>query len=101
MTQTIKKYFPEIVEKTLTLENIITKIETIQNEREKRLKTLDNIINRVTVGVQGKDIYDINEKIINLKKPLLTESSKEELDYLFETTIDPEGREVKNVINMK
>jgi 5'-3' exonuclease len=98
--KTIKKYFPEIVEKTLTLENIITKIETIQNEREKRLKTLDNIINRVTVGVQGKDIYDINEKIINLKKPLLTESSKEELDYLFETTIDPEGREVKNVINM-
>jgi 5'-3' exonuclease len=98
--KTIKKYFPEIVEKTLTLENIISKIDTIQNERKNRLKTLDNIINRVTVGVQGKDIYDINEKLINLKNPLLTESSKEELDYLFETTIDPEGREVKNVINM-
>ena len=74
--KTLKKYFPEIVEKTLTLENIISKIETIQTERKNRLKTLDNIINKVTVGVQGKDIYDINEKIINLKKPLLTESSR-------------------------
>mgnify|MGYP003624377481 FL=1 len=98
--KTLKKYFPEIVEKTLTLENIISKIETIQTERKNRLKTLDNIINKVTVGVQGNDIYDINEKIINLKKPLLTESSKEELDYLFGTTIDPEDRETKNVINM-
>ena len=96
----MKKYFPEIVEKTLTLENIISKIETIQTERKNRLKTLDNIINKVTVGVQGNDIYDINEKIINLKKPLLTESSKGELDYLFGTTIDPEDRETKNVINM-
>ena len=45
--KTIKKYFPEIVEKTLTLENIISKIDTIQNERKNRLKTLDNILNRV------------------------------------------------------
>ena len=98
--KTLIKYFPELMEKTLTLENIISKIDNIQNERKNRLKTLDNIINKVTVGVQGKDIYDINEKIINLKTPLLTESSKEELDYLFETTIDPEDRETKNVINM-
>ena len=98
--KTLIKYFPEIVEKTLTLENIISKIDTIQNERKSRLKSLDNILNKVTVGVQGKNIFNINEKIVNLSDPLLTETSKEELDYLFETTIDPEGRETKNVINM-
>ena len=98
--KTIIKYFPEFVTKTLTLEYIISKIEDIQSERKTRLKTLDNIINKVTVGVQGSDIYEINEKIINLKKPLLTESSKTELDDLFETPIDPEDRTTKNVIKM-
>ena len=98
--KTIIKYFPEFTKKTLTLEYIMSKIESIQSERKTRLKTLDNIINKVTVGVQGKDIYEINEKIINLKKPLLTESSKTELDDLFETPIDPEDRTTKNVIKM-
>lgn len=98
--KTIIKYFPEFITKTLTLEDIISKIESIQSERKNRLKTLDNIINKVTVGVQGNDIYEINEKIINLKKPLLTETSKTELDNLFDTPIDPEDRTTKNVIKM-
>jgi len=98
--KTIIKYFPDFVTKTLTLEDIISKIESIQSERQTRLKTLDNIINKVTVGVQGEDIYEINEKIINLKKPLLTESAKTELDELFDTPIDPEDRTTKNVIKM-
>ena len=45
-------------------------------------------------------IFEVNEKIINLRKPLLIESTKTELDYIFNTTIDPVGREVKNVIKM-
>jgi hypothetical protein len=45
-------------------------------------------------------IFEVNEKIIDLGNPLLTEECKKELDYLFTTSIDPEGREIKNVINM-
>ena len=52
------------------------------------------------MGVQGESIFEINEKIINLKKPLLTESSKESLNELFESPIDPEDRNTKNVIKM-
>jgi 5'-3' exonuclease len=98
--KTLIKYFPEITKKTLTLEYIMSKIEILQNERKTRLKTLDNILNRVTVGCQGEDIFEINEKIIDLKNPLLTESSKNELNYLFDTSIDPEDRTTKNVIKM-
>jgi hypothetical protein len=72
----------------------------IQNERKNRLKSLDNILNKVTKGSQKDMIFEVNEKIINLRKPLLIESTKTELDYIFNTTIDPEGREVKNVIKM-
>jgi len=87
--KTLIKYFPEITKKTLTLKDIIT-----------RLKTLDNIKNKVTIGCQGEDIFDINEKIINLRKPLLTESAKEHLNSLFVSPIDPEDRTTKNVIKM-
>jgi len=98
--KTLIKYFPEIMEKTLTLENIISKIEVLQSERKTRLKTLDNIKNKVTIGCQGEDIFDINEKIINLRKPLLTKSAKEHLNSLFVSPIDPEDRTTKNVIKM-
>jgi DNA polymerase-1 len=98
--KTIIKYFPEITEKTLTLTEIFSKIESIQKGRKSRLKTLDNILNSVTNGVQKEKIYEINEKIIDLKNPLLTESSKNELDTLFEVPLDPDGRETKNVIKM-
>jgi 5'-3' exonuclease len=98
--KTIIKYFPEITEKTLTLTEIFSKIESIQKGRKSRLKTLDNILNSVTNGVQKEKIYEINEKIIDLKNPILTESSKIELDTLFEVPLDPDGRETKNVIKM-
>tara|TARA_R110000803_G_scaffold5634_16_gene18606 strand:- start:7890 stop:8939 length:1050 start_codon:yes stop_codon:yes gene_type:complete len=98
--KTILKFFPEIREKTLTLDYIFNKIEDIQSERKSRLKTLDNILNKVTIGTQKDKIYEINEKIINLHKPLLTETSKNELEELFCSSIDPEGRSTKNVINM-
>ncbi len=84
----------------MTLEEIFVKIEDIQRERKTRLKSLDNIINKVTVGVQGESIFEVNEKIINLKKPLLTEESKKFLDELFSSPIDPENRTTKNVIKM-
>ena len=98
--KTLVKFFPEIMEKTLTLEYIFSKIEEIQKERKTRLKTLDNILNKVTKGSQKEMIYEVNEKLIDLSNPLLTEESKTDLDYLFSTTMDPEGRDTKNVINM-
>ena len=43
------------------------------------------------------DFYDINEKIINLKKPLLTDEAKEELKNMMESPIDPDGRSFVNL----
>tara|TARA_Y100001937_G_C7103990_1_gene323954 strand:- start:262 stop:1305 length:1044 start_codon:yes stop_codon:yes gene_type:complete len=98
--KTLIKHFPEITQKSLTLTDILSKIEVIQKERKNRLKTLDNIINKVTVGLQGENIFEVNDKLIDLKKPLLTDKSKEELNHLFNSTIDPEDRTTKNVIKM-
>ena len=50
------------------MNEIFNKIESIQNERKSRLKTLDNILNGVTDGSQKEKLFEINEKIINLMR---------------------------------
>jgi hypothetical protein len=61
---------------------------------------LDNIINKVTKGKQKESIFEVNQKLIDLSNPIITENTKSDLDYLMSTSIDPEGREIKNVIKM-
>lgn len=98
--KTLLKHFPEIAEKPITLEYVIDKAKALQAERldnkQSRIQVLDNIINGVTNGVQGDKLYEINEYIINLKKPLLTESAVEDVNQLMESEIDPKGRSIKN-----
>jgi hypothetical protein len=60
---------------------------------------LTNIIESITDGVQGKDIYAINKKLINLKEPL-TKDGIRQLEDLIEGTLDSSGRELKNVMAM-
>jgi 5'-3' exonuclease len=98
--KTLLKFFPEIKEKTLTLEYIFSKIKDIQKDRKSNLKSLDNIINKVTKGKQKERIFEVNQKLIDLSNPIITENTKSDLDYLMSTSIDPEGREIKNVIKM-
>jgi DNA polymerase-1 len=98
--KTLLKYFPEIGKKELTLTEIFDKIEVIQNQRKTRLKTLDNILNGVTVGPQKEKLYEINQRLMDLKNPILTEESKENIDVLSESPLDPEGRSNKNLLSM-
>jgi|TARA_R110000803_G_scaffold55379_5_gene112300 5'-3' exonuclease len=98
--KTLLKYFPELSEKKLTLGEIFIKINGIQNDRKTRLKTLDNILNGVTTGVQGERLYEINERIINLTDPIMTENCKDNVDNIIESPIDPEDRNTKNVLSM-
>ena len=61
---------------------------------------MENIINKVTLGSQGENIYDINKKIIDLSEPLLTKEAKDDMDSLIHAPLDPSGREIKNVYNI-
>lgn len=97
----LMKTFPKIKTEKVTLEDIINESIRINEERKKNkkkeLKTLNNIINSITDGKQGKRIYEINEKIISLKNPLLTMEAIEEMDNLRYAPIDPSDRNFKNV----
>ncbi len=101
---TLIKYFPDLKEKELTLNEIIEdakkqQLERIENKKQP-LKILDNIINRVTDGVQKDKIYEINERLVNLSKPMMTEDGIRDLEHLIEGTLDSSGRDLKNVFIM-
>ena len=59
-----------------------------------------NIINKITDGVQKEKIYEINEQLVDLHKPMMTESAISDLEHLIDGTLDSSGRELKNVLMM-
>lgn len=99
---TLLKHFPELMERTLTLGEIIEKSKTLQEgrlkEKKKPLKVLTNIIDGITDGVQGKKLYEINHNLVDLSKPLLTKDAEEAINDLMEGSLDGEGRGIKNAM---
>ena len=68
--------------------------------RKKPLKSLENIVNGVTDGIQGKDIYEINRKIIDLSEPLLTDEAKDGLNNEMHAPLSDEDRDIKNIYDI-
>ena len=99
--KTLLNNFDEITKRKVTLNEVIEKAKNINEERaklkKKPLKWAENIVNRVTEGVQGSEIYEINEKIIDLKKPLMTDEAVEMIENIMYTPIDPEDRTLENL----
>lgn len=99
--QTLIKLFPEIKDKKTSLEAVIERSKVLLEERKadkkKPLKSLENIVNRVTDGIQGKDIYEINKKIIDLSAPLLTDEAIEGLKEELYTPMTVEDRDIKDI----
>lgn len=101
---TLLKHFPDLLVKKCDLNEIIDQAKNIQNERvlnkKKPLKALDNLINGVTNGIQD-NVYEINEKLVDLSNPMVTESGKEALKILKETEMeDNDERGIKEVLSM-
>lgn len=101
---TLEKYYPQIKSEKATLNGFLDTCKQILEERKaakkKPLTCLVNAINQVTDGCQGDKLYEINEKIIDLKEPLLTPEAKEELDAIVDAPIDPEGLSINNVYSI-
>lgn len=98
---TLFKLFPEIKSQKTTLNEILEHTKRLLEERKankkKPLKSLENVLNKVTDGSQGERLYEINKKIIDLSEPLLTDEAIQELENTMYAPIDPEGRDIKNV----
>lgn len=99
--KTLFTNFPEIVKRKVTLNEVLDWAAKINSDRAKEkkapLKWAENIVERNTNGIQGKKIYEINKKIIDLTNPLMPDEAKELLESIMYAPIDPEGRSMENL----
>ena len=100
---TLLKHFPQLKERKVELSEIINEAKTLQAERisnkKKPLQIFTNIIDSITEGIQGKDIYEVNRKLVDLKTPLLTEEVIEEVNNLIDSPLSND-RSIKKVYQM-
>lgn len=102
--QTLINLFPDIKDKKTSLEAIIEHSKELLEERKaakkKPLKSLENIVNGVTDGIQGNKIYEINKKIIDLSEPLLTEEALQGLKEEMYAPLSNDDRSIKNIYSI-
>jgi 5'-3' exonuclease len=102
--ETLLKQFPELINEEYSIERLINKAKFIQEDRsikkQKPLLALNNLINGVTEGIQGKDFYKINKQLVDLKNPLITKSGIEAINELISLPINPENRSMKNAYSL-
>lgn len=100
----LMELMPEIAERPVTVEEVKKRAQEMIDERilnkKKPLQWHENIVNGISNKEYKGDFYEINEKIINLKKPLLTKEAKEEMDLTMYSPMDIEGRSFENLYKL-
>lgn len=95
---------PEFTERPVTLEEVKQrakdKIDERIKEKKKPLQWHENIVNGVSNKEYDGDFYEINQKIIDLKHPLLTKTAEEAIESMMYAPMDPEGRSYSNLYSM-
>jgi DNA polymerase-1 len=98
--KTLIKFFPELLEKPVSITDILEKAEILLKENKDN-KTLQNLLSGKTKsGVYGDEYFVINEKIINLSSPLISEDAKELVELYYKESLDPDGRGHRGLIKM-
>ena len=102
--KTLFENIPEFKTRKVELEEVVSRVRQINEDRvkekKKPLKWAENIVNRVTDGVQSDMVYEINRKIIDLRNPLMTDEAKELMESIMYAPMDPEGRSLENLYNI-
>lgn len=101
---TLLKHFPELISEVVSLDFIIAKSIMIQENRlkvkQKPLKALDNIINRVTDGIQGDLVYEINTLLVDLDNPMMTDEAIHNLEVIKQSSLSVDDRGIKNIYKL-
>jgi 5'-3' exonuclease len=91
---------PELRTEPLTIEFIRGRFNDLfEEDKDNRLVT--NLLTGVTkYGVLGEEFFDVNNRIVSLDDPFLTDEAKESINSLITDPLDPEGRSYKNTMKM-
>jgi DNA polymerase-1 len=92
--------FPELKTEQLSIEQIKDKCNMLF-EQDKHNKLIANLLTGVTKhGVFGEEFFDVNNRIVSLDEPFLTDEAKEHINLLINENLDQEGRSYKNAMRM-
>jgi 5'-3' exonuclease len=98
--KTLIKYFPEFLDKPVNINDILTKARELLKEDEKNTALKNLISGKTKDGIYGEEFFQINEKIVDLQNPLISDDGKGIVEQYYADTLDPEGRGYKNLIRM-
>lgn len=100
----LMELMPEIAERPVTIEEVKDKAKKMIEERvkdkKKPLQWHENIVNGVSNKEYNGDFYEINEKIINLKKPLLTKRAEDDIEAMMYAPLEPDDESFSNLYKM-
>jgi 5'-3' exonuclease len=92
--------FPEMQTRHLSLEEVRNQGNLIF-EADKHNKLIANFLTGVTkLGVYGDEFFDINNRMVCLDDPILTDDAKEGIKSLITDRLDSDGRSYKNAMKM-
>jgi len=98
--KTLVKLFPELLDQEVNFTDILEKAEILHKD-DKDNKVLQNLLTgRTKSGIFGEEFFVINEKIVDLSNPLITEDGKHIVQEYYSETLDPDGRGHRNVIKL-
>lgn len=96
--------FPDLIDKKVTLSEIFQRCDVLNEERikdkKKPLKSISNIRQGITNGSQGKRLYEINKKIMNLREPLIDVNIKQQIQKYLNAPIEYDEDSITNVTAM-
>lgn len=97
----LMELMPEIAQRPVTIDEVRERAQVLCEERikekKKPLQWQENIVKGVANKEYNGDFYDINNRLINLDTPLLTEDAKEELKEMMYNAQDPTDRSFSNL----
>lgn len=97
--KTLVKLFPQMLEKSCTIEEILDNARNI--EQKKKPRALENIlIGKTKNGIFGEGFFEMNKKIVDLHNPLITDEGKELVEQIHTDIIDITDRGYKNLMRM-
>jgi len=99
----VKKFLsilPEIRTEKISIQQVKER-GNLLFEQDKHNKLIANLLTGVTkYGVFGDEFFDVNNRIVSLDEPFLTDEAIENITLLINEQLDPEGRSYKNTMRM-
>jgi hypothetical protein len=93
-------FFPEIKTEQISVQQVKER-GNLLFEQDKHNKLIANLLTGVTkYGVFGEEFFDVNNRIVSLDEPFLTDEAVENITLLINEPLDPEGRSYKNTMRM-